>query len=70
MRISRWVLAIAVLALLLAAAARNLAWSDSAPRVPHAISGHVDCLSCHGPGSEKPYPEEHQGRELPCLPQH
>jgi predicted CXXCH cytochrome family protein len=55
------VLALFVLSLSIATAVYSLPLFQIPP-VPHPTEGHEDCLSCHGPGELKPFPEDHAGR--------
>lgn len=38
------------------------------PSLSHPVTGHVDCLACHGTGGFVPFPEDHaRWEETPCL---
>lgn len=67
MRTSRMLLTLALLCGLLWIAAQALA-QDEIPTVPHPTEGKDDCLTCHGEGQLKPFPQDHAGRKVDtCL---
>jgi predicted CXXCH cytochrome family protein len=36
--------------------------SEGPPRIPHAVVGREDCVSCHGQNGAVPFPKDHGGR--------
>ncbi len=37
---------------------------DAARPIPHTLEGQSECLTCHGPGTPKPAPADHEGRSV------
>ena len=37
---------------------------EKRPRIPHTLDGRDDCLACHNLEGIKPFPADHEGREL------
>jgi len=46
------------------ALAFSVTLSACGPKIPHAIAGSEDCLSCHSSSGVKPYPASHAKQGL------
>jgi hypothetical protein len=63
MRMSRMFAGLLVfVAVLVAAASAYGLTLQEFPAVPHPVEGLEDCLACHGPDEDYPFPEDHEGR--------
>jgi hypothetical protein len=47
----------------LVGSASILSACSNAQDIPHPLTNHSDCLSCHGLKTDNPYPEKHAKRE-------